>query len=189
MTGEIGALVESFAGAPQVHHPVRGRVMGVAAFERWAMQTGRWLAEHDATAEDVDFVITPTRGVEELVLHVDGDDGPVELPVAIATDRDRRGRIAEQRMYFSTWPMTGGHAIRPPLLQPDDDVSPADVVGDYHRALAAGDAEAAVAAFEPDAYVREPAGGAHTHRGTAALRTLYELFFSGGGGIALEHCA
>jgi len=35
MTGEIGALVESFAGEPEVHHPIRGRVKGVAAFERF----------------------------------------------------------------------------------------------------------------------------------------------------------
>ncbi len=46
-----------------------------------------------------------------------------------------------------------------------------------------------MAAFEPDGYVREPAGGAHTHRGTAELRALYERFLSSGGGIRLEHCA
>ena len=64
-----------------------------------------------------------------------------------------------------------------------------DVVGDYQRALAAGDVEAAVATFERDGCVREPAGGAYAHRGTAELRALYELFFSNGGGIPLEHCA
>ena len=61
-------------------------------------------------------------------------------------------------------------------------------MGDYQRALAAGDAEAIVAAFEPDASVREPAGGAYVHRGTDELRALFELFFSNGGGIPLEHC-
>ena len=35
----------------------------------------------------------------------------------------------------------------------------------------------------------EPAGDAYIHRGTDDLRALYELFFSNGGGIALEHCA
>ena len=92
-------------------------------------------------------------------------------------------------MYFSTWPLTGRHANRPPVLQPDSDVYEPDVVGEYHRALAAGDADAAVAAFEPDAYVREPAGGACVHRGRDQLRALYERFFSNGGGIPLEHCA
>jgi hypothetical protein len=189
MTGETKALIDSFAGEPEVHHPVRGRVKGVAAFERFAVETNAWLADHDASVADVDFVLTPGRGVEELVLDVDGDEGRVQLPVAVVSDHDDRGRIIEQRVYFSTWPLTGGHAIRPPLLQPDPGLHAPGIVGDYQRALSAGDAEAAVAAFEADAYVREPAGGAYTHRGTDELRALYELFFSSGGGIPLEHCA
>src|SRR3982751_5489304 len=88
MTGEIGALIESFAGEPEVHHPVRGRIKGVAAFERFATETTAWLAGRDAAVDDVDFVLTPGRGVEELVLHVDGDDGRIELPMAIASDHD-----------------------------------------------------------------------------------------------------
>ena len=36
---------------------------------------------------------------------------------------------------------------------------------------------------------REPAGGPHVHRGEGELRALYELLFSNGGGIPLEHCA
>jgi hypothetical protein len=63
-----------------------------------------------------------------------------------------------------------------------------DVVGEYQRALAAGDIDAAVGAFEPDGCVREPAGGQYVHRGTEELRALYTLFFSNGGGIPLEHC-
>ena len=188
MTGETNALIESFAGEPEVHHPVRGRVKGVGAFERFASETSTWLADHDASVEDVDFVLTAGRGVEELVLHLDGDDGRIELPMAIASDHDERGRIVEQRIYFSSWPLTGRHAIRPPLLQPDLDLRESDVVGEYQRALAAGDAEAAVATFEPDGCMREPAGGAYVHRGTEELRALYELFFSNGGGIPLEHC-
>jgi hypothetical protein len=43
--------------------------------------------------------------------------------------------------------------------------------------------------FAADACVREPAGGPYVHRGTEALRALYERFFANGGGIALEHCA
>jgi hypothetical protein len=37
--------------------------------------------------------------------------------------------------------------------------------------------------------MREPAGDGYVHRGTDELRALYELFFSDGGGISLEHCA
>ena len=123
------------------------------------------------------------------MIHLDGNDGRIALPLALAADRDQDARIVELRLYFSSWPLTGGHAVRPPVLQPDPDLHEADIVGEYQRALAAGDVEAAVAAFEPDGYVREPAGDAHVHRGTVELRALYELFFSNGGGIALEHCA
>jgi hypothetical protein len=189
MTGEMDALVGSFAGEPELHHPVRGRIKGDHAFERFVIETKAWLAERRVTVEDVHLLLTPPRGVEEVVLHLDSDDGRIELPLAIATDHDEHERMIELRLYFSTWPLNGGHAVRPPLLQPDPDVNMPDIVGEYHRALAAGDAEAAVAAFEPDGYVREPAGPDYTHRGTEELRALYELFFSNGGGIALEHCA
>ena len=187
MTGEISALVESFAGVPQVHDPVRGRVMGVAAFERFAADLRRWMVEHDARAEQVGFVLTPERGIEEIVLHAAGDERRIELPVAIASDHDARGRITEQRVYFSSRPLTGLRAIRPPLLQPDELARTADVVDEYGRAIAAGDAEAAVAAFEPDGYVRDAEG--ETHGGAAALRARHDRMFAGGGGIALERCA
>ena len=189
MTGEIDALVGSFAGEPELHHPVRGRIKGTAAFERFATDTRTWLAERNVVVEDVNFIVTPRRGVEEVVLHLERDDGRIALPLALAADRDEAARIIELRIYFSTWPLTGGHAIRPPLLQPDPDLDEPDIVGDYQRALAAGDVAAAVAAFEPDGYVREPAGAGFIHRGTDELRALYRSFFSNGGGIPLQHCA
>jgi hypothetical protein len=189
MSGEIDALVGSFVGEPEVHHPVRGRVKGRRAFERFVTETNAWLAASAAAAEDVDRVVTPRRAVEEVVVTLDVDGGRVGVPVAIAADRDDDARIVELRVYHSTWPLAGGHANRPPLLQPDPDVHEPDVVGEYQRALAAGDPEAVVASFESDAYVREPAGGAYVHRGQDELRALFEFFFSNGGGIPLEHCA
>jgi len=189
MTGEIDALIASFAGEPEVHHPVRGRVKGAAAFERFAVGLNAWLADRNAVVEDVDFVLVRGRGVEELVLHLDGDGGRVELPVAVASDHDDRGRISDQRIYFGPWPLTGRHAVRPPLLQPRPGLVEDGVVGEYQRALAAGDAVAATAAFAPDGELREPAGGAFSHRGTGELRAYFELIFSNGGGISLEHCA
>jgi hypothetical protein len=50
------------------------------------------------------------------------------------------------------------------------------------------DANAIVAAFEADGYAREPAGGQYLHSGHDGLRAFYELLFSNGGGIPLEHC-
>jgi SnoaL-like domain len=62
-------------------------------------------------------------------------------------------------------------------------------VGEYQRALAAGDIDAILATLEPDGYAREPAGGDYVHRGPKRLRQFYESLFSNEGGIPLEHCA
>jgi ketosteroid isomerase-like protein len=188
LTGDTGALVRSFWGMAELHHPMRGRVRGARALERFVAGEGAWLAERDAEVEPVGLIVTAERAVEEVVLHLDAGGRRIVLPVAIVTDRREDARIGEIRVYFSTWPLTGGHAIRPPLLQPDPGVEEHDVVGDYQRALAAGDVDAIVACFEPDGHLREPAGGDHVHRGTDGLRALFERFFSNGGGIPLEHC-
>ncbi len=189
VTGEIDALVESFSGVPEIHHPVRGRIRGERAFRGFVDDMTSWLNARNVDVEHVNFLITHPRGVEEVVLHLDGDRGRIGLPLALAADRDEDERIVELRLYFSSWPLNGRHANRPPLLQPDPDLRAPGVVGEYHRALATGDANAILAAFEPDGSLREPAGDAYVHRGTDELRAVYERFFSNDGGIALEHCA
>jgi hypothetical protein len=92
MTDEIDALVGSFAGQPELHHPVRRRIKGAPAFGRFVTPRPGW-HERNVTVEDVDFVITPRRGVEEVVLHLDSEDGRIELPLALAADRTEDARI------------------------------------------------------------------------------------------------
>ena len=170
-----------------MHHPLRGRIKGARAFEAFVAETNAWIAQCNISIEDVEHVVTERRGFEEVVLHLDRER--VDLPVAIVADRRPDGRIDELRMYYSSWPLTGRHANRPPLLQPDPELRESDIVAEYQRALTAGDVDAIMAAFEPDGYAREPAGGQYIHRGPAGLRAFYELLFSNGGGIPLEHCA
>lgn len=187
-SGEIDALVGSFAGEPELHHPVRGRVRGRRGFEQFVADTNAWLTERNVVWGAVERIITPERGIEENVLTVDGEAGRIEVPVVVAADRRDDGRILELRIYFGNWPLAGRHANRPPVLSADPDLVTPDVVGDYQRALAAGEVEGAVGSFESDGYVREPAGGRYVHRGRDELFALYELFFSGGG-IEQEPCA
>lgn len=189
MAGELDALVGSFAAVPEVHDPVRGRVKGTRAFEAFASETKSWLSQHDVLVEEVERVNTERHGLGEFVLHADGQNGRIDLPVAIIADRRRDRRIEELRIYFSSWPLAGRHANRPPLLQPDPELGAPGVVGEYQRALAVGDVDAIVAAFEPDGHAREPAGGDYVHKGHDRLRAFYELLFSNDGGIPLEHCA
>ena len=188
MAGEPDALIKSFAGEPELHHPIRGRIKGTRAFEAYVTEMDAWL-KRTVSVEDIEHVVTDRRGFGEMVLHLEGETGQVDLPVAIVSDRDANGRIDELRMYFSSWPLTGSHANRPPLLQPDSELRMSDVVAEYQRALSAGDVDAIVSTFDPGGYAREPAGGEHTHTGTDGLHAFYELLFSNGGGIQLEHCA
>src|SRR4051812_1327000 len=92
LTGEVKAIVDSFAGEPELYHPVRGRIKGAAAFERYVAETRAWLAERGGAAEDVEFVIADGRGVEESLLRFAG----TALPVAIASDHDENGLLTEQ---------------------------------------------------------------------------------------------
>src|SRR6478735_5107695 len=69
MTGEIDALVGSFAGEPEVHDPVRGRVKGRAAFESFVAEQSAWLRRHDYSVDDIEHVVTERHGLGEGVVH------------------------------------------------------------------------------------------------------------------------
>src|SRR4051794_28784012 len=91
MSGEVDALIGSFAGEPEVYQPMRGRIKGASAFERFVADTTGWMTRTGVTVEDVDSVETPHRAAEELVLHVPagsvpGGSGAVELPMALVAD-------------------------------------------------------------------------------------------------------
>ncbi len=183
------ALVRSFAGVPELHDPVQGRVKGAAAFTRYVQKTATDLKARNVLVEPVDLIVTESRTVEEVVLSYDGDAGRIRLPMAIVADREPSGLIVELRLYHSTWPITGGHAIRQPLLQLDPELNEPPIVAEYFHALAAGDTDRILATLEPDASIREPAGDQFVHSGLEDLRAMYTFFFSNGGGVVLEHCS
>jgi hypothetical protein len=189
MSGEHDALIRSFAGEPVLHDPLHGRIKGARGFESYVTVLSSFFAQHNMSFDAVEDVITEDRGFEEFVLHLDGIDGRYDVPVAIVADRESDGQLVELRVYHSMWPIFGGHVHRPPLLQRDPGLRTSDVVADYQRALAAGDLDAILETFEPDAYAREPAGAQYSHRGREGLRAFYEHLFSNDGGIPLEHCA
>jgi hypothetical protein len=118
LVGDPEPLVECFTGEPEVHDPVQGRVKGEAAFRAFVVETHDWLLAHRATVEDVEHVVLTRHGFEEVLLHVDTDRGPADLPVAVVADREDDGRIVEVRVYAGT-PALAGPRPRPPLLQPD----------------------------------------------------------------------
>jgi hypothetical protein len=190
LTDEPDALVRSFAARrPVLDDPRVGRVEGARGLRAFVTGTAEWLRERDAVVENVALTRTPTRTVEEVVLNLLADHGArVELPVAIVTDRNPDRTLKVVRVYHSTWPLTGEHRVRPPLLPADPNLHPEGTPGDYQRALAEGDLAGIVATFEPEGYAREPSGAYYLHRGAEALYELYRHLFANAGGIGLEHC-
>jgi SnoaL-like protein len=189
MAEEPDALIRSFAGEPRVNDPRVGYVEGARELRAFVSGTVDWLRGRDAVVENVALTRTQSRMVEEVVLHLLDDEGArVELPVAIVTDRNPDRTLKTIRVYHSLWPLTGSHRVREPLLPRDPNIVLPDVVGEYQRALAAGDLEAVLATYEEDGYAREPSGGEYIYRGKEKLREVYSAQFANGGGIPLEHC-
>src|SRR5918998_1393433 len=177
LADEPNALVRSFAARqPVLDDPRVGYVEGTRELRAFASGTAEWLRERDAVVENVALTLSTTRTVEEVVLNLLADNGArVELPVAIVTDRNPDRTVKVVRLYHSTWPLTGEHRVRPPLLPADPNLHVEGVPGDYQRALAEGDLEGILATFEPEGYAREPASG-----GGSGLRARQERAFGGG---------
>src|SRR4051812_10518150 len=150
MSGEPEALIRSFAGEPILHDPRRGRVIGARAFEAYVQELVAWLSRLNMSVDPVEHVVLERRGFEEVVLHLDGEAGRVDVPVAIVADRRPDGRLVELRIYHSIWALTGSHLHRPPLLQRDPDLRAESPVAEYQRALGTGDVDAIMATFEAD---------------------------------------
>ena len=124
-----------------------------------------------------------------MVLHLDTDNGTVGVPILVVADRRPDGRIDELRIYFSSQPLTGRRATRPPLLQADPGLPQSGAVGAYLHAFATGNVAAIIAAFEPEGYLRDAEGHQHIHAAPEGLDAYYKRLFSTGGGIPLESCA
>lgn len=186
VAGRVGEVAALFAGEPLVDDPLVGRVRGRVELARLVRHGHGWLDEAAATVEPLAETVTGERAVAEATLGLRLERGDVDLPVCVVADLAEGGATA-LRVYHSTWPLSGRHALRPQLLPGRELALPAPVDG-YQAALAAGDVEAVVACFEPDGAFREPAGAAHRHAGRDALARAYAGLFAAGGGIPLVHC-
>jgi hypothetical protein len=172
----------------RVDDPRAGRVEGDRALDAF-FQAGRaWLAERQARYETGPVTRGAGRTVAEGVLHLADAGRLIPLPVAVVEAGGAASERPALRVYHSLWPLYGRHTVRPPLLPSDPGLSLAPVMQAYQDALAAGDVEGILAAYEPDGCAREPSGAAYVHCGTNALRAFYSALFANGGGIPLEHC-
>lgn len=183
----VEGMLASWADQPVLDEPRSEHIEGSDAFIRWVARTREWLVDVAAAIRPVYLLVTAARTVEEVSIDLTIDGERRELPVAVVAEHNSVGLTAI-RVYHSMWPLIRGHVVRKPLLSPDVNLTIPDVVGDYQRALAAGDLEGILATYQDDAVVREPAGGPYIFAGKTALRHIYTLQFADGAGIPLQHC-
>lgn len=172
-------------GQVVVYDPRDGEVRSRRQLRQFVRRSHHWLAERHAQVETVAATVADGRALLELMVHLSLDGQDLDWPVAVvAESADDRSVVF--RSYFSRKAIDGQSHLRPAVLRPGP-IRPGDVVGRYHVALEAGDAEAIVATFESDGYYREPAGANCAYRGADELRRFFARIFSAGG-IGLEHC-
>jgi limonene-1,2-epoxide hydrolase len=184
--GDVRDLETTWPGEVVIHDPRAGAVRGHRKIKQFVRRNGEWLTGLHARTETVASTASGGRAVLELLAHLTLDGREVTWPVAVVAEA-ADDRSVEFRTYCSQQPVTGTHHLRPPVLAPGDG-GPGGVVGRYLAALAAGDTEAAVHAFAPLGYLREPNAPGYIHRGATELRPYFARCFSDGGSVALQCC-
>ena len=127
LAGDVDALTDVYPGQPLVSTPLQGEVKGAAAFKRFVEEQQVWLKEREANPELFDLTATDERIVAEFVLYLGHAGETIDLPVAVVADLVEGG-ISAVQVYHSTWPLTGEHTIRAPLLEPAEGLEEPEII-------------------------------------------------------------
>jgi hypothetical protein len=187
--GDADGLLSMFDQTPRIDAVHPGHVEGAEAVRAFAEGTHGWLAGMKAHLSPVRTTRGDFRSVAEQELHLHLDDGRnVHLPTAVVAERLDTPRLERLTVYHSMWPLSGHHEVRRPVLEVDPDLVVPDVVGRYEDVLRQGYLQGVIQLFEPDGYVRQPAGEPYVHRGEDALRDFFLAIFGNVGGLELDLC-
>lgn len=187
LAGDAAAVLALFAAEPALDTPLSGPVRGEAALRAFVAEQQGWLAARQARPQVVNALADAGRLVVELVLHLSQDGEAIALPVAVVADRAGEG-LGAIRVYHSTWPLTGAHVVRAPLLAvPVPAPAEPPLIAAYMAALEGADMAAMLGLFTPDGYVREPSGAAFRHAGPDGRAAFYRMVLQSGG-VRLRHC-
>lgn len=186
LNGDEERLLYLFSGVPLINTPFEGEIKGREAFANFLASKQNWLQKHKAKPEIFSLTSTDQRICIEFILYLEFENKSIDLPVAIVADRSN-ANVSAIRVYHSTWPFTGKHMIRSPLLSPEENLEEPSIVMQYTEALRKGDADAVVALFEENGYVREPSGSRYKHSGKEGQKEFYIPALKAGG-ISIKHC-
>jgi ketosteroid isomerase-like protein len=184
---DAGGIARLLSETAVVDQPLWGTARGRAEIQVMVSRAGGWLGDRKVEVRHLVTTSNGQRAVAEHAMRLAIDGRPVDLPVAVVVEM-LGGVVSAVRTYHSTWPMSGTHALRTPVLPHDPAIVVPGILERYQRALAAGDLEGILEAYEEDGYAREPSLGEYVYRGKARLRQIHTMQFSRGG-IPLEYCS
>ncbi len=187
LDGDIQEIQSMFAGEPFLDEPVKGKVEGPDRFRHFLGNFRHWIQRRDPRVEHFATTATDHLIVEECLLHLAQSKELLQIPVAIAADL-MEGKFSHVRIYHSLWPLFKEHTVRSPILPVKENVILPPLINAYMDALARGDTESILKLFEPDGYVREPAGDNYKQEGKDGLTAFYSSALADGG-IPLGHCS
>ncbi|GAB4360394.1 MAG: hypothetical protein Kow006_30240 [Gammaproteobacteria bacterium] len=182
---EEQAIADLFPGPVAIDTPLSGAIDGADALGAALEQEGHWWREHLREIRPLTSLETGHWLVGELEVDLHHEGRHFDLPVALVGQKCPGG-LGQIRLYHSTWPLSGRHTYRAPIVWPGHREEEPQVIARYFEALDQGDAGQALELFAPDAYAREPSGSAYRHEGAQELKRFYEKALSDGG-IRLTH--
>lgn len=183
--GEHEKLTSAFADQPRINTPLQGLIQGTEAFNRYLSSQKTWLSDYRAKVREINLIENDRRIVSEQVIDLELNGVASDLPVVVVAQLEGK-LISEFRIYHSTWPLTGNHILRSPIIDQTagSDDEP-EAVQKYMKALKEADIAAVLKLFTKDAYVRQPSGDKYRSSG-ANIKEFYQAAL-GKGGINLRH--
>src|SRR5580704_14066658 len=181
VSAQAEQLVRRLGDRATIDDPIFGRTTGMPALQRYLEEVAAWLGKHKASFEKVAFTMGSDRDVTEGTLGLTFEGRTVSVPVAVMAER-RKEREVEVRLYYSTRPIKGTHAVRSPLLPQDDEVAVPPPVAGHLEALSRGDVKGLAASFEASGALRDAQGKSFPNE-TGELTAHYEKLFGGGAGV------
>jgi hypothetical protein len=174
LTAQSEHLARRLGARSTVDDPIFGRAKGMPKLAEFLRDISEWFRNRDAAFDKTAFTLGPDSDVTEGTMTLTLDGRRVPIPVAIVAER-RRGREIEMRLYYSTQPIRATAPARPRLHPDAQGIAVPPPVAAHIDALARGDVDAAVAAFESRGALRDSAGVVHIRdNGGGPLRVWHE---------------
>jgi SnoaL-like domain len=186
LAGNVQSVRSLFGSFPSLNAPIPGAIDGDAALEHYVLGERSWLMGLHADVRVIEEIKTDCSQVIEFLVNFTRDGEPVELPVIVVGERSGKA-FSRLRIYHSTWPISGSHKHRAPIVWPTDTIVEPEVIVRYFDALASGDVSAILSTYALDGSLREPSGSRYLHAGREELASFYRNAFATPGGIPLIH--